>query len=1199
MKTSVKKLLSLLLVCLLAVGMVPAVAHAAGDAWDGTTLTEPAQADGVYQIGTGAELAWFAQNADASSSAVLTADIDLGNQAWTSMAKLSGSFDGQNHTVKNLNGSNGLFASVIGASNASRAEVKNVTVEGTVSGSSNNVGAVAGSAYWANISGCINKATVSGAQKVGGIVGYSLQATTTGSFITIEKCRNEGSITGSISVAGILGYAKGSTLLSGCCNTGSITGSSASYSGGGTGGLVGYIQGYRDNSYLTDCYNTGAINGKSGYAGGLIGIMYNNATATNCYNTGAVTGGSGKIGAIAAYAYNASSSKAVNCYYLDTSCSVAATNKTTAIDAGTTVKTDEEMQAVAFIELLGASYKKGVTYPALEWETVEIQTSAYQVTAPATEGITFNGDAEATSAAVYKFSVTVNDFYEITDAFAVKVNGEALDPASVEGHTYFFEYTATEDIVITVEGISYTGVKLDLATAELYPGETVTLTATVDPEAEGAVVWASSDEAVATVADGVVTAVKAGAVNITASIGDVSAICSVTVKHTPTEVFNTTVDAAWPDESGIGRIDTLTIHDVTVKEFEWKDNKTCVVTLDQDTPLDAVVRFEKTGNASLTINGDVLQTYQHQLENGFLKLSLTASNRIRSAVKYMIIQVDGVNAYVPVERIEIVGAPAELLGYHSVRLSVNVYPENATIKDVIWDAHAENQKFVINSDGVLSVNNNAFFSGNETVTATSMDNGAIFDSVVVKAVPHKFVDEFCETSYKTTGNETHSKTMVCSCGRSDTRTENCVDADENRSCDLCGGFVACKHIVTTAAYVRVEDTETHTVTVTCNSCGETVGEVTTVNCVDEDTNGVCDQCGGVVVERYKAAAKAELESYKDPADYREAQQAELAAAIAAGNDAIDAAANTEAVATALANAKTAIDAIKTDAELTAEELAAAKADAKAELESYKDPADYREAQQAELTAAIAAGNDAIDAAANTEAVATALADAKTAIDAIKTDAELTAEELAAAKADAKAELESYKDPADYREAEQAELSAAIAAGNDAIDAAADIDAVAAALADAKTAIDAIKTDAELTAEEAAAQLAADKAAFDDYKAGKKAAVQDMAQAGDSEAAAQIIADAAAAIDALVYDEAKTLDENKVAVDALADIADALAAQRAADKTPDEPANAKSVCPYCGENHGIDIFGTLITIFHHLIGFVRSLTTDLYRTIIPF
>ena len=70
--------------------------------------------------------------------------------------------------------------------------------------------------------------------------------------------------------------------------------------------------------------------------------------------------------------------------------------------------------------------------------------------------------------------------------------------------------------------------------------------------------------------------------------------------------------------------------------------------------------------------------------------------------------------------------------------------------------------------------------------------------------------------------------------------------------------------------------------------------------------------------------------------------------------------------------------------------------------------------------------------------------------------------------------------------------------------------------------------------------------FAAYKDEVKAAVEDLAEEGDSEAAQQIIADAVAAIDALDYDETKTLDENKAAVDAAADIADALATQRAAD-----------------------------------------------------
>ena len=154
----------------------------------------------------------------------------------------------------------------------------------------------------------------------------------------------------------------------------------------------------------------------------------------------------------------------------------------------------------------------------------------------------------------------------------------------------------------------------------------------------------------------------------------------------------------------------------------------------------------------------------------------------------------------------------------------------------------------------------------------------------------------------------------------------------------------------------------------------------------------------VSLDAAKAAAKAELEGYKNPDDYRDAQKTDLANEVAAGKDAIDNATDTEAVATALANAKAAIDAIKTDAQLTAEELAAAKEAAKAELEGYKNPDDYRDAQKTELADAIAAGKTAIDAAESIADVNTALEETKAAIDAIKSNAQLTAEELAEAKA---------------------------------------------------------------------------------------------------------------------------------------------------------------------------------------------------------
>ena len=149
----------------------------------------------------------------------------------------------------------------------------------------------------------------------------------------------------------------------------------------------------------------------------------------------------------------------------------------------------------------------------------------------------------------------------------------------------------------------------------------------------------------------------------------------------------------------------------------------------------------------------------------------------------------------------------------------------------------------------------------------------------------------------------------------------------------------------------------------------------------------------------KADAAAALDAYKDAADYRAAQQTELADAIAAGKAAIDAAADIAGVEAALADAKAAMDAIKTDAQLTVEEadaaaaaLAQAKTDAKAALDAYKNADDYRAAEKTELAAAIAAGKAAIDAATDIAGVNAALAAAKLAMDAIKTDAQWKAEE---------------------------------------------------------------------------------------------------------------------------------------------------------------------------------------------------------------
>ena len=75
-----------------------------------------------------------------------------------------------------------------------------------------------------------------------------------------------------------------------------------------------------------------------------------------------------------------------------------------------------------------------------------------------------------------------------------------------------------------------TGIKLDRDTLTIARGETATLTATVKPaDTTDKVVWSSADNGIATVENGVVTAVGHGKTTITATCGGKTASCKVTV----------------------------------------------------------------------------------------------------------------------------------------------------------------------------------------------------------------------------------------------------------------------------------------------------------------------------------------------------------------------------------------------------------------------------------------------------------------------------------------------------------------------------------------------------------------------------------------------------------------------------------------------------------------------------------------------
>ncbi len=125
--------------------------------WDGESVTMPQLTGSTYQISTGAELAWVAQQSATQSfegyTFIMNNDIDLGeSHNWTPIGgngiDFQGTFDGGCHTIKQVNILYSLRTADIGFFGAigTKGTVKNLAIEsGKVFISDiNNVGSIAG-----------------------------------------------------------------------------------------------------------------------------------------------------------------------------------------------------------------------------------------------------------------------------------------------------------------------------------------------------------------------------------------------------------------------------------------------------------------------------------------------------------------------------------------------------------------------------------------------------------------------------------------------------------------------------------------------------------------------------------------------------------------------------------------------------------------------------------------------------------------------------------------------------------------------------------------------------------------------------------------------------------------------------------------------------------------------------------------------
>ncbi|NDW08472.1 MBG domain-containing protein [Dysgonomonas sp. 520] len=281
-----KKLLLSISLCFLIGGNVVAQTYSGGDGSE----------DNPFLISSKTDMETLATTVNSGNSYagkyfLLTKSLTEENDTVTTIVGtssancFSGVFDGKEHKIAiriEMLSNNNIHCGLFG--NVRNAHIKNISVIGSISYSSNSysyVGGICGYAYSSIITNCYNMA----------IVSYS-----SSSYYSYA--------------GGICGYANSATIITGCYNTGNISSNSHSNSNYSyAGGICGYV----NSSTVTDSHNSGKVSSHSSLAGGICGYT-DSATVSNCHNTGNITSTSTTSSYAGGICGNVKSSNVTDCY---------------------------------------------------------------------------------------------------------------------------------------------------------------------------------------------------------------------------------------------------------------------------------------------------------------------------------------------------------------------------------------------------------------------------------------------------------------------------------------------------------------------------------------------------------------------------------------------------------------------------------------------------------------------------------------------------------------------------------------------------------------------------------------------------------------------------------------------------------------------------------------------------------------------
>ncbi len=273
---------------------------------------------------------------------------------------------------------------------------------------------------------------------------------------------------------------------------------------------------------------------------------------------------------------------------------------------------------------------------------------------------------------------------------AVNIGKTTITATTVNGK----RNTCAVDVVAYCEGLS-----LDRTQIEIERGKTDTLIPLPIPaDTTDPVTWSSSDESVAVVVDGIVTAIGKGHAVITATCGAHSASCDVEVYVLASAVV---VNHDYV-QLMVGNTSELILATVLPEETNDK-----TLTWTSSDPSIATVSAE----------GDEAYIMAHSLGETTINVSCG------QAMTTILVKV----VPTPVESVTLNESYAEMMVNHTLNLIPTVLPEDATDKTVIWKS-SNPEVATVDGDGIVT----ALSLGDTQITASVATKSAICH---IKVVP--------------------------------------------------------------------------------------------------------------------------------------------------------------------------------------------------------------------------------------------------------------------------------------------------------------------------------------------------------------------------------------------------------------------------------------------------------------------------------